>query len=232
MRIRSWRAVESWTKALSVSTIEKAVRKLTACAAVATSNGALRFSACVVQGTEFLSCSSSLFHPLEHAEFVAVRKALELNRSTKGGRLEGAVLFSTHEPCRMCLGRVKIAWMTQYKCPNLQREKGAAEIARLSSIVFFIPRNEESNYPRMFWRRKSLERACGSEQLRKVFIALHPSLSNVRKGEFLAQIHPGAVEVGTLEGGSTQQHWTVFESNLNLGEDRNVGWLWKHAKWL
>uniref|UniRef100_A0A7S3G174 CMP/dCMP-type deaminase domain-containing protein n=1 Tax=Palpitomonas bilix TaxID=652834 RepID=A0A7S3G174_9EUKA len=212
MRIRSWRAVESWTKALSVSTIEKAVRKLTACAAVATSNGALRFSACVVQGTEFLSCSSSLFHPLEHAEFVAVRKALELNRSTKGGRLEGAVLFSTHEPCRMCLG--------------------AAEIARLSSIVFFIPRNEESNYPRMFWRRKSLERACGSEQLRKVFIALHPSLSNVRKGEFLAQIHPGAVEVGTLEGGSTQQHWTVFESNLNLGEDRNVGWLWKHAKWL
>uniref|UniRef100_A0A7S3D0C5 Uncharacterized protein n=1 Tax=Palpitomonas bilix TaxID=652834 RepID=A0A7S3D0C5_9EUKA len=148
-------------------------------------------------------------------------------RSSCRARQVFSILWSTPN-----LLLVKIAWMTQYKCPNLQREKGAAEIARLSSIVFFIPRNEESNYPRMFWRRKSLERACGSEQLRKVFIALHPSLSNVRKGEFLAQIHPGAVEVGTLEGGSTQQHWTVFESNLNLGEDRNVGWLWKHAKWL
>lgn len=94
----------------------------------AAAHGEAPVGAVVMEGDHVLAAErnrmQALKDPTAHAEFLAIRKALEIRGS---GRLDGCDLYVTLEPCAMCAGAIAHARLRRVYFAAEDIKAGAVE---------------------------------------------------------------------------------------------------------
>lgn len=110
------------------ATAEKPMDLALALAEEAAAQGEAPVGAVIMEGDRILAAErnrmQALRDPTAHAEFLAIRRALEL-RGT--GRLDGCDLYVTLEPCAMCAGAIAHARLRRIYFAAEDIKAGAVE---------------------------------------------------------------------------------------------------------